>query len=730
MRKISLLNIITFLSAFLLFQIELIISKILLPDFGGSYMVWGACVVFFQAVLFLGYFFSYYLLKKIGIQRALVFYAILFVLPLFCFPGRSLPPSAVNLEIPLVINVFGHLLLSIGAVFFALSTTSIMVQAWLGSSELPEKNNPYALFAMSNLGSFGALITYPFFFEVYLDLGQQLLGWRLLYLLLLGLVIMAVARVKVQAPAAGGKIWSLEGVSRQDLARWLLFSAAGVMMFLSVTNVYTYEIAPLPLLWVAPLCIYLLSFVLNFKRRPFAPAWIEGKFYLTFAFSIVLYFLTLMRIVPLAIDLVATGFFLFHLCMFCQLRLHKSRPEALNNLPLFYLTVSLGGFLGGVFTTWVMPLISVWSTEYLVGLAVIAAGIAVGSKPARLGWRNTLLVAYLCALLILWPQFFKDYNVFGIVIIFMVFKICYVVLIKSPRAFLLSIMAILVIMPPICSSWTQNKYVYLHRNYYGIYKVYVENNKLLLSHGTTIHGVQYRDQRRSGQPLAYYHPATPIGQLLSAPDVGGRIGIIGLGSGGLAAYARDHQEIDYYEIDPDMYYIAWEIFSFLKQARGKFNFIYGDARITLKKAPEGYYDILVMDAFSGDAIPVHLLTLEAISEYRKHLKPGGVLLFHISNRYLDLEPVLFSNANALDAHACLKSNNALDKNDIFATSWFALTWDQAAYRRLLTEFKWKHYAPGKTRVLRAWTDKYSNMLFIISLENFLTPLKFFRPFYW
>ncbi|PIQ86905.1 MAG: hypothetical protein COV73_04035 [Candidatus Omnitrophica bacterium CG11_big_fil_rev_8_21_14_0_20_43_6] len=522
----------------------------------------------------------------------------------------------------------------------------------------------------------------------------------------------------------------MNGVSRQDLWRWLLFSAAGVIMFLSVTNIFTYEILPLPLLWVVPLCIYLLSFVLNFKRRPFNPAWVEGKFYLTFGWSIVLYFITLMRIVPLVIELAATCWFLFHLCMFCQHRLNKAKPADLDNLPLFYLTISLGGFIGGVVTTWIMPLISVWSSEYLLGLAVIAFALSIGSQPRRLGWRYILLIAYTCTMLMVWPHYFREYSIFGLIIIFWVFKVCFSALIKHLRAFLLNILMILVIMPLICSFWTQNKYIYMHRNYYGIYKVYLEDDKIILNHGTTIHGAQFTDKQKENQPLAYYHPATPIGQLLSASGVGKNIGIIGLGAGGLSAYAREDQEVDYYEIDPDVYFIASNVFSFLKHAKGKINFIFGDARVKIKEAPAGRFDLLIVDAFSGDAIPAHLLTIEAIEEYRRHLKPGGVILFHISNRYMDLVPVLFSNANYLDAYACYKSNPEIVRKNIFGTSWFALSWELPIYNRLLVEFNWKQIVPGKERVLRAWTDKYSNMFLIMCLNNFLGPLKNFKPFYW
>ncbi|MFH0918411.1 MAG: fused MFS/spermidine synthase [Candidatus Omnitrophota bacterium] len=731
MRKIFILNSIIFLSAFLLFQIELIISKILLPNFGGSYLVWGACVVFFQAVLFLGYFFSYLLLKKIGIKRLRPFYLVLFLLPLLFFPGRNLPQiSCVNLSLPLVTNVFWHLIFSIGAVFFALSTTSVILQSWLADSDLAEKNNPYALFALSNLGSFAALVTYPFLFEAFLDLDQQLLLWRVMYFLLLGIIVLAVFRIKVNSQQRVTRIWEANGVSRQDCWRWLLFSAAGVIMFLSVTNIFTYEIAPIPLLWVVPLCIYLVSFVLNFKRRSWSPDWVVDKFYLTFAWSIVLFFFSLMRILPLIVELVVTCWFLFHTCMFCQHQLNKTKPANLSNLPLFYLIVSLGGFIGGIFTTWAMPLISVSISEYLLGLVVIALGLTIGTKYRMLGWRNIFLIFYVSVVLMAWPHFFKGYNLFGIIIILLVFRICYFYLIKNPRAFLLGILSTLLLTPGIYSFWTHDGYFYMHRNYYGVYKVYEDQGKIILNNGTTIHGVQYKDKKRENQALGYYHKLTPIGSYLSESDVGKNIGIIGLGAGGLSAYARPGQEIDYFEIDPDIYFIAKNLFTFLKNTQAKVNLIFGDARIAIKKVPAKRYGVLIVDAFSGDAIPVHLLTTEAIAEYRRHLTDKGLILFHISNRYLDFIPVLFSNANYLNAYACQKSNAEVAGKGIFSTTWFVLTWDSGSFSKLLTEFKWNQYAPGKNKLIRPWTDKYSDMLLIMDLKGLLAPVKNFRPFYW
>lgn len=732
MRKISVLNLITFLSAFLLFQIELIISKTLLPSFGGSYLVWGACVVFFQAVLFAGYFFAYIILRKIGTKIFKPYYLVLFLLPLLFFPGRNLPDvGSINLSIPLVLNVFWHLIRTIGPVFFVLSTVAVILQAWLADSDLPERNNPYTLYALSNFGSFLALISYPFLSEALLDLDTQLLLWRITYFLLLGLMIYAVFSVKVSRENKTGKIWSIGVAARADCLRWFLFSAAGVIMFLSVTNIITYEIAPIPLLWVIPLSIYLLSFVLNFKRKPWVPSWITDKFYLTFAWSIVLFFMASMRALPFVLELLIACLFLFHICMFCQHNLNKFKPVDPGNLPLFYLIIAFGGFAGGLLTTWVMPLVSVSVFEYLVGLAVVALALAVGSSRERLGPANIFFISYVCVMLMFWPVFFPRYSLFGMIIILFSSKICYSVLIKHPRAFLSSIMAVLIITPFVDSIWSQSSYVYEHRNYYGIYKVYHDHGRYVLMNGTTIHGVQFRDKEKENQPLSYYHKLTPVGELLSSPKISlENIGLVGLGTGSLSAYGKAGQNIDYFEIDPDAYFIAQNLFTYLKNAKGKLDYIFGDARIKIKEAEAKRYDILIIDAFSGDSIPVHLLTTDAISEYRKHLKDSGIILFHVSNRYLDFIPVLFSNANYLDAYGCFKDNKANDKTGLFASSWFALSWEIKVFKKLAAEFKWVQYDPGLGRLRRPWTDKYSHMLSILRLDDLLAPLKNFKPFYW
>ena len=735
MRKIFVLKLITFLAAFLLFQIELIISKRILPDFGGTYLVWGSCIVFFQAVLLLGYFASYVILKKMGIRKFLPYYLGLFLLPLLFFPGRSFPAiNPANLSLPLVLNVFVNLTWTIGPVFFVLSTASVVLQAWLADSDLKEKSNPYTLYAVSNLGSFAGLITYPFFFEAVLDLNQQFLFWRVLYFALLALVAYSVFKVKVYTPEFKvTKIWNMGGVLRNDIVRWLLYSAAPVIMFLAVTNILTYEVAPIPLLWVVPLCIYLLTFVLNFKQRPWAPVWVSEKFHLTFGWGLLWFFIIIGGYFPFLIEAVVLLVILFNICMFCQYQLHKTRPSDLSHLPLFYLIIAVGGFLGGFLTTWIMPVVSVTIGEYLLGLSLIALALSFGIKPELMGWKNIFFIAYVAIALAIWPAIFRHYNIFGFIAIFYVFKVCYRYLFKNPRALFFSTLMIILITPVAYSIWAKTNDIYQHRNYYGLYRVYSDAGELILVNGTTIHGVQYRDKAKQGEPLAYYHKLTPIGEFLDSKEAVKikNIAIIGLGSGGLAGYSQPGQEIDYFEIDPDVYYIAKDIFTFVKNAKGKVNFITGDARLTIKKTPEKRYDAIVIDAFSGDAIPVHLLTVEAIKEYRRHLTDKGVLLFHISNRYLNFVPVLLSNANNLSAYANWKKNDGNVKIDLFATSWFALTWDIGTFNHLTKDLGWAMYIHGKkNKLMRHWTDKYSNMMLIVDYMDSLYTIKNFRPFRW
>jgi hypothetical protein len=733
------LKIITFLAAFLLFQIELIIAKILLPHYGGSYLVWGACVVFFQAILLLGYVFSHYAIGKWGIIRYRVAHLILLLIPLLFFPGRPLAdryavPIVMPMEsrMPLALDIFLRLLTTIGPVFFVLSTISIVTQVWLSTSQLSQRNNPYALYAVSNMGSFGALVTYPFFFEACLDLSVQTGIWRILYFLLIGLNVWAYLKVGVKETERRAK--ETVGLLKfSDYVSWLLLGAAGVIIFLSVTHIITNEIAPVPLLWVIPLGIYLLSFVFNFQQRPRCPSWIVRQIHLILGFSALLYFLVVKRYFPFTISLILLSTVQFILCMYCQNQLAIQRPKDDSHLTRFYVAFSFGGFVGGLFTTWIIPLISQSLVEYLMGLLVIAVTLVFKEKEHYVSARHILLIAALTSVLIALPIVFVQYNVFALAMVFMIFKVIYVRLQKSAYALSLSLILMLAVAyyaPALWNQRYQRHSVYIERNYYGISEVMDWDGIRRLYHGKTLHGAQYLQKERRGELLAYYAASSPLGEIFSS-DIFSfqRLGIIGLGTGMMSAYTKEGQMMDFYELDPDIYAIADKYFTFIHEAKGKLNFIFGDARLSLDKNPGAKYDFLLVDAFGGDAIPVHLLTKEGIEKYRAHLYEKGILMFHISNRYLDLRQILGRVASSLGAYGCYKIS---EKSPLLGetSTWMIMTWDKAHFDTLTLELGWKQPPENLIHKARLWTDQYSSILSTIKSGDLQDSIKNFKPFYW
>lgn len=727
--KTLILYPVVFLAAFLLFQIEPIISKILLPKFGGSYLVWGACVVFFQALLLAGYFYSHFIVKKLGILRYRYFHLILLIAPLFLFPGRPLPVMGAHANIPMPIDVFGQLFVGIGLVFFVLSTTSIILQSWLAVSELEERRSPYFLYAASNLGSFAALLSYPFFFELFFDLDAQLLIWRICYFIfvcLQSVVVMVVKPSKNSAAIEGAGT----GVGLKDKLRFFLLGAAGVIAFLSVTNVVTYEIAPIPLLWIIPLCIYLLSYVLVFKNNPWVPGWVKEKIHLVIGWSVLLFFLMQKGFFPVVFKFTLLFISLFIICMFCQSELSRHRPRHAGDLTIFYLIISLGGFFGGILVSWIIPLISVVMLEYLVAMVAVGLVLAIDEKQTRIGMFHMRVIIYLACLIIFWPLVFKNYNIFGLIVIIGMFKFIYNSLKDNARAFCASLVLILFLAPSLDPLWRDYAPIYRLRNYYGIYRVYDKPDEFerYLLHGSILHGAQSPLEKYRKQPLVYYSPLTPVGKVMTSDSFKfGRVGLVGLGTGTLAAYASSAQIFDFFEIDPEVYNIATKYFTYLKDSPAKFNFTIGDARISLGKIRGKRYDLLIIDAFSGDSIPVHLLTEEAILLYQSRLKEDGLILFHISNNYLELSRVLFSNAKNSQAYACRQENEDNLDYDTRASRWVALTWDKDTFGKLITKLKWSEF---DTHDFRPWTDKYSNLVKIFTGRRLVKEIKKFQPFYW
>lgn len=657
---------ITFLSAFLLFQIELIIAKLFLPSYGGSYLVWGACVVFFQGILLLGYVFAHQLIAQKGIASYLKIHLVLLLIPLLFFPGRMLHIPHAGSSLSLVIDIFVKLLFTIGPVFFVLSTVSLVTQSWCVALK-KYSNNPYALYAVSNLGSFLGLLTYPFCFEINLTNTAQLYIWRFLYLLLVCLSFIALKRIPVEIDSKETKTYSMP--DWKIVCKWLSLSASGVILFLSVTNIITYEVTPAPLLWIIPLSIYLLSFVLNFKSKPFMPLWISRFIFYIIGAAITYYFLSKMLMMPVVFSTVIFDVLLFLLCMFIQGQLVRSKPEN-QNLTFFYVMISVGGFIGGILTSWIIPLISINLIEFLVGLLLLAVG--------------------------------------------------------TGRKWLVGISVVSIFLSSPIENFIRNHDSLIRkRNYYGVYDIFEKKDLRVFVHGTTLHGAQLTDPASKWIPIGYYSPTSPLGDVLTKNLFHIRhIGGIGLGAGTIAMYSRTDCSVDFYELDPDVVTLAKNYFTYLSLAPGQVNIILGDARISLEKQKGVLYDILVVDAFGGDSIPTHLINKDVATIYKQYLNEGGAVLFHIPNRYFDLKPILAHIAKDLGGFAAYKT--AANDKLTLQTVWGIITWDQQKYLSLVSTHGWQALDAKDYPNIRSWDDNYSTILPIIRWEQLKDSFQFFN----
>lgn len=683
-----------FLAAFLLFQLELIISKLLLPLFGGSFYVWTTCVMFFQGILFLGYSYCFIFIRK----RFLLFYTryhlFLILLSLLFLPFTIHPPSLSSNP---VLQIFIILLSTICFPFFILSTTSVLFQNWLSMSEFKYKDNTYFLYAASNAGSLLALLSYPFLIELFFNIKSQLFIWYIGYFVFCLLSILCRPGNKMIAQekntfAQNKDQKSKEKISLPHTIYWLILSVCASACFLSTTNIITLDIAPIPFLWIIPLSLYLLSFILSFKRKQFYPEFIKQAFLISIIVFIFFNNITIFLssdflskyTKELAIfKIILINLVLFLCCLLCNGEIVRTKPKKMDNAPFFYLLIALGSLLGSVFITVIIPLISNYLFEFeIILLLIIFIFILYGffKVMQKINFSKFLLV-FQCITFILIISYIKLKNN---------------VLIKGS--------------------------LYAVRNFYGLYRVVQKKDQIIFYHGTTMHGKQYSSFPKSLQPLAYFHPHSPVASVFKVKKTLTHIGIAGLGTGSLLAYSKKNQQIDYYELDPEVVAIAKKYFTYIKNSIVKPNFIIGDFRVSLQKSKDNYYDLIILDAFNSDAVPVHLLTREAIQLYQQKLTAKGIIIFNISNRYLDLTNPIHASANVIGM-SCLKGSRKLKdikktKKGIYDESpsvWMVLTSNKEVIRELIKTKKW-WLLKNKISADSAWTDHYVNI--ITSLKIF------------
>ena len=672
------------LSAFLLFLVQPIIAKQILPWFGGTSAVWTVCLVFFQVLLLLGYTYSHLITRHLTPkQQARVHIALLLASLLFLpiIPGVAFKPAA---DTDAALRILMLLTATIGLPYFLLSTTGPLLQKWV-APHFPEKT-VYRLFALSNFGSLIGLLAFPFAIEPFTTSRTQSLVWSGAYALF-AFTCAYSAWTAARAPAkekGDPTAVTLAGEPRNEptgvpptagsYAMWLAFSALGSVLLLASTSHITQNIASVPFLWVLPLSLYLLTFVLAFEGRG-GRGWYERW----------MMFVTLMLVVAmaaglsagrgvldisLAVPLYSLGMFMA--VFFCngELALRKPAPRYLTQ---FYLTISLGGAIGGLFVGLVAP--RVFPTNYELPLALMA----LAALALVVVWNNKFLVgpALVASLATAW--YGADYYRF-----------------------------------------LRDDVIYMHRNFYGTLRVREqgtgEHQVRRLLHGVILHGEQSTTAADRLEPGTYYARTSGAGRAIEAKQSLGpiRLGVVGLGVGTLSAYGRAGDTVRFYELDPDVRALAKKYFTYLGSSPSNLEFVLGDARLSMERevarsARQGY-DVLAIDAFSSDSIPVHLITREAIDLFMQHLKPEGILAVHVSNRFLDLKPVLSNIAESLGLTVMLVSDSPTGAGSASMTDWVLISRDARPFTHELLDVA-EPIKPNPTFSL--WTDQFNNLLDVL-----------------
>ena len=632
-----------FLSAGLLFFVQPMVARMALPQLGGSPSVWNTSMCFFQAMLLLGYLYAHLLASRFTLSAQAAIHGGVLLLAATFLPldlGTA-PPAAGSPALWLI----GQLAITVGPPFFAVSATAPLLQRWFSRSDHPNAADPYFLYAASNAGSLTALLAYPLLVEPNLALPAQSRGWMAGLALMAGGI--ALCWLGSRARLRDASTAFTETAPRPSIVerlRWVGYAFVPSGLLLAVTAHVTTDLASAPLFWVVPLALYLLTFIFAFARRPLLPHAVMLRLQVLLIIPLVVISATVQSLWLLAVHLAL----FFVTAMVCHGELARHRPPA-RDLTEFYLYVSLGGVLGGIFCALIAPAIfpDIW--EY--PLLLIAACLA---RPAAADVPAANLRADLLSLLLL---MLSDYGLihtgalcgWAAVPILALAGVALLRLSDRRRAFALGIAIFLFVEHAVAASSTLTS----ARSFFGLHRVrLVENGAIrVLQSGTTIHGAEYAEPGHETTPLGYYNREGPFGRffMAMASRQPKHVGVVGLGAGELACYARPGQDWTFHEIDPEVERIARDTsyFHFLDRCGNGPRIILGDARLTLQSAPDHHYDILVVDAFSSDSIPLHLLTREAVALYQRKVASNGVILFHISNRYLDLRPVL--SALAVDA---------------------------------------------------------------------------------
>ncbi len=721
-----------FVSASLVFLVQPMVAKLLLPKLGGSPAVWNASMAFFQAMLLIGYAYAHLLqrlrdlrwqvITHIGILSAA---ALALPIGLSSAMGDPSPNQPVRWLLMVLIGM-------VGAPFAALSATAPLLQAWftrIRQSQVAEEVNPYPLYVASNVGSILALVAYPLVVEPLLALNAQTLVWTAGYGLFVTLAVgLAILILSTSSISTVGAPIAQEAQARKNngwrqRVGWTLLAAAPSSLMLGVTTYISTDVAAMPFLWVLPLALYLVTFIISFQQKPA----IAPKVALLAQSVLVPFCLVSMPLVDLSWSLVLmlhlAGFFFSALV--CHQALSARRPDPAR-LTEFYFFVSLGGVVGGATTAFLAPVLFTLVLEYPLVLVLAAlARPRSTDRFSREDWTLCGVSIVTAAVLTLVSEFS---NVTTLMIVFSLSIGAGTALLLRSRRWPFTLALAALAAQAIIAGGISND-IFTVRSFFGVNRVKsvsvaaLGGDVHLLAHGTTLHGSQALSPTFRCRPTSYYAPEGAIGQVytdIEATKPMLNIGVVGLGSGELATYARPADRMRFFEIDPAVEAIARNpvYFTFLSNcAKGAIDVVLGDARLTLAHEPKGSYDLLQLDAFTSDAIPTHLLTAEALKEYLDLLKPNGVLLLHISNRHLALEAPVAATAAKVGAGAIIQNFRPAPGTPTLInapTDVVLVSRSPAALAKFTSDPRWRAAIAGTTR---AWTDDYTNILGALLAKN-------------
>jgi hypothetical protein len=748
------------------------IAKMILPMLGGTPAVWNTCMVFFQAMLLAGYSYAHVLTGRVCIRRQVLLHLFVLLLPVTVLPislAFGWTPSQSGAPITWLLWL---LLLSIGLPFFALSTTAPLLQRWFSHAEHALSKDPYILYAASNLGSMVALLGYPTLIEPNLSLQSrgwlsQSQLWSVGYGLLIALIAVAgwgVYRAGARLehskdPDATARAAAASRVDTRLLAQWVLWGFVPSSLMLGATSYITMNIAAIPLLWIIPLVLYLVSFIVVFAKWPPAA---HGAMVQAMPLLVVLLVFTLVAdeiSIPFVGRIILHLLTLFVVALVCHGELARSRPAA-DQLTAFYLAMSIGGMLGGIFNALIAPVMFTGVAEYSITLVVAGLLLPLGHRrapttttvesSAAIGrgwpnmWRDACWLVAISAWACGWAWWLptteeattapsaanalvaaltplagpgvssgRDMVIYGAPLL-----LCY--LGRSRPLFFGLGLGVLLLSGDVSGGSGRNVVLHQERTFYGVLKVkwdrHLETHRLV--HGNTNHGAQWMQPDKRSEPMTYFHPKGPVGDLFRAFQGANRrrhLAVTGLGAGTLASYGEPGQSLTYYEIDPAVVRIALDprYFTYCEDAKRRgvdLQIVVGDGRLGMTAAPDGGYDLLILDAFSSDSLPVHLITREAFELYLRKMTSDGVIAVNVSNRYLDIPPVLGNIAEELDLVG-LRRHDYEDEDVVpgkYASHWVVMARQPDALGALWEDPRWEPIP--RNPALGVWMDNFSNVL--------------------